>query len=95
MSIKTKHVDGDDKGKVMLFALSTCMWCRKTKALLQDLNVEYDYADVDLLDSEEQDEAISLIKKFNSSGGFPTMVINDSNCIRGFDEDKIKEVFGK
>jgi len=25
------HVDGKNKGKIMLYALSTCVWCKKTK----------------------------------------------------------------
>ncbi|MDD5684459.1 MAG: glutaredoxin family protein, partial [Methanoregulaceae archaeon] len=30
------HIDGEDKGKVVLFALSTCGWCAKTKELLAE-----------------------------------------------------------
>ena len=30
-----EHVTGKNKGKVMLYALSTCGWCGKTKELLQ------------------------------------------------------------
>ena len=44
-----KHVPGRNAGKVMLYALSTCVWCNKTKKLLNELGVEYDYTDVDLL----------------------------------------------
>jgi glutaredoxin-like protein NrdH len=94
VEIKKIHVDGKEKEKVVLYALSTCIWCRKTKMLLNELGVAYDYVDVDLLDSEEQDKVVEIINKFNLTGGFPTMVINDKDCIRGFDERKIKEVLG-
>ena len=40
-----KHVDGKDKGKVFLYALSTCGWCKKTKAFLNEQGVEYSYVD--------------------------------------------------
>jgi glutaredoxin-like protein NrdH len=88
------HIDGKPKGKVMLFALSTCGWCKKTKALLNELGVEYNFIDVDLLKGGERDAAISEIQKFNPDCNFPTMVINDSKCIVGFKEDDIRQELG-
>jgi glutaredoxin-like protein NrdH len=88
------HVAGNKKGKVMLYALSTCGWCQKTKALLNELGVEYDYIDVDLLRGSEQTAAIGEIQKFNPDCNFPTMVINDSKCIVGFKEDDIRKELG-
>ena len=86
------HVAGTNRGKVMLYALSTCGWCRRTKALLSDLGVEYDYVDVDLLKGKEQDDAMEEVKKFNPDCNFPTIVIDDQKCIVGFKEDEIREV---
>ena len=34
-------VDGDDKGEIKLYAISTCVWCKRTKKLLGDLGVKY------------------------------------------------------
>ena len=90
----TEHVDGKDKGKVMLHALSTCGWCKKTKELLNELGVAYDFAYIDLLPGREQDEAIKEIKQFNPACNFPTLVINDEKCIVGFNEDDIREALG-
>jgi glutaredoxin-like protein NrdH len=87
----TEHVDGKDKGKVMLYALSTCGWCRKTKELLNELGVAYDFAYVDLLRGREQDDAIKEIKQFNPACSFPTLVIDEKKCIVGFKEDDIRE----
>jgi glutaredoxin-like protein NrdH len=94
MAIEYKHVEGKDKGKVRLYALSTCIWCKKTKNLLSDLDVDYYYVDVDLLEEQGKEEAVNEIKKFNAGGGFPTTIVDDSECIVGFDEAKIKEVLG-
>jgi glutaredoxin len=94
MSIEFTHVDGKDKAKVQLYALSTCIWCRKTKMLLNELGIAYDYVDVDLLDSKDQDKVVEIISKFNPTGGFPTIIINDKDTIRGFDEQKIRELLG-
>lgn len=85
------HVAGKKKGKVMLYALSTCGWCKKTKALLNELGIEYDYTDVDLLKGDEQAATIKEVTKFNPETNFPTMVINSQKCIVGFKEDDIRE----
>jgi glutaredoxin-like protein NrdH len=88
------HVPGKNKGRVMLYALSTCGWCKKTKALLNELGVEYYYTDVDLLKGEEQRDTIEEVKEFNPACNFPTMVINSQKCIIGFKEDEIREALG-
>lgn len=89
------HVEGENAGKVMLYALSTCVWCKKTRALLEDLGVEFDYVYVDLLSGEEERRAISEIASYNPDGAMPTLIINDDKCIIGFKEDEIKEALGK
>ncbi|WP_409199917.1 glutaredoxin family protein [Methanobrevibacter sp. DSM 116169] len=91
--MKLEHVDGQNKGKVVLFALSTCGWCKKTRMLLEELEVEYDYVYVDLTEGEERDEVISELQKWNEDLSFPTMVINDDKVIIGFKEDEIKAEF--
>jgi glutaredoxin-like protein NrdH len=86
-----QHVEGQDKGKLVLFALSTCGWCKKTRALIEDLNVDYDYVYVDLLNGKEREEVVEMVKKWNPQVSFPTLVINESKTIIGFKEDEIKE----
>ncbi len=88
-----KHVAGRKAGKVMLYALSTCVWCNKTKKLLNELGVEYDYTDVDLLGGEEE-EVMETVKKHNPSRSFPTLVIDDNKAIVGFNEEEIREALG-
>lgn len=88
-----EHVSGKKKGTVMLYALSTCGWCGKTKELLRELGIEFDYAYVDLLEGKEQDTAMNNVERFNPSGSFPTLVINDKKCIVGFKEQEIREAF--
>lgn len=89
-----EHVDGENKGNVILFALSTCGWCKKTRMLLEDLKVEYDYIYVDLTNGDEREEAVDALKKFNPDISFPTMVINDADVIVGFEEGEIKSKLG-
>jgi glutaredoxin-like protein NrdH len=86
-----EHVSGSDMGKVILYALSTCGWCERTKHLLQDLGVDFRYVYVDLLSEEEMDRAMIELEKYNPKGSFPTLVINDSTCIVGFREQEIRQ----
>ena len=89
--MSTEHVSGKNVGRLMLYALSTCPWCKKTKSLLNDLGVEYDYVDVDLLGPDEKAKATETIKKCNPACSFPTLVVDDKKCIIGFREDEIKK----
>jgi len=86
-----EHVPGKKAKNLMLYALSTCIWCRKTKQLLADLGVEYDYVFVDLLKPEEKEQIMQLVEKWNPDSSFPTLVIDDSKCIVGFRESEIRE----
>jgi len=87
-------VNGENKGKLVLYALSTCGWCKKTRMLLEDLGVEYSYIYVDLLEGEERKDIIEQVKKWNPQLSFPTLVVNDEKCIVGFNEDKVRETLG-
>nr|MBC7245041.1 glutaredoxin family protein [Chloroflexota bacterium] len=89
-----KHVDGENKGQVFLYALSTCGWCKKTKAFLSELGVAYSYVDVDLEQGAEREKVLSEVRRWNPSTSFPTTVINDAICVVGFQPDKLKEALG-
>ena len=89
--MEPKHVTGKNKGKIILYALSTCIWCRKTKKFLEQLDVEYDYIEVDMLEKNEKDQVMKTIEQWNPQCSFPTMVINNEKCIVGFNETKIKQ----
>jgi glutaredoxin len=77
----------------MLYALSTCEWCHKTKTLLEELGVAFEYDYVDLLEGNERNAALDTIEKWNQSGMFPTLIINNKRAIMGFREREIREAF--
>ncbi len=84
-------VRGKKTARIFLFALSTCGWCAKVKALLNKVGVEYDYVDVDLLGSKEHEEIRREFEKYDTDFTFPKTIINDNVIISGFDEDEILE----
>ena len=92
--MKYVHIEGEDKGRLRLFALSTCVWCKKTKQLLDDLGVAYEYIYVDHAEAEVKDQIMDEVKRWNPACSFPTLVINEDKCIVGFKEDQIKEAIG-
>ncbi|MBA4391671.1 MAG: glutaredoxin family protein [Syntrophus sp. (in: bacteria)] len=92
--MNVRHIDGINKGKLLIYTLSTCVWCKKTKAFLNSLGVGYDFVEVDVLSSEEKESTLVEIKRFNPQCSFPTLVVNDEQCIIGYNESKIKGVLG-
>jgi glutaredoxin-like protein NrdH len=76
---------------IMLYALSTCVWCNKTKKLLDTLGFEYRYIWVDKLSGQNEDEVMDEVRKYNPECTFPTMVIDGKKCIVGFKEPEIRK----
>jgi glutaredoxin len=86
-----KILGKNKKHKVLLYTLSTCAWCKKTKKFLKENEVEYEYVDVDLCDEEDQEK---VSKDILSKGGrlsYPATIVDNKILINGFQVDKIKE----
>ncbi len=84
-------VKGSDKGSLVLLALSTCVWCKKTKKLLEELGVSFEFEDVDLLEGSAREKVLAEFEKWNSGGGFPLLIIDNKKCIKGFNEEEIRK----
>ena len=81
----------NNKHKVLMYAISTCAWCKLTKNFLKDNNIEYKYVDVDLSDGEDREKIRREILKRRGRLSYPAIIIDDKILINGFREDKIKE----
>jgi glutaredoxin len=77
--------------KVIVYALSTCVWCKMTKQYLQDNEVEYEYVDVDLCEEKEKEQVRQQIIDKGGSLSYPTVIVDDNTLITGFRKDKLKE----
>ncbi len=80
--------------KVVLYALSTCVWCKMTKQYLKDNGIEYDYIDVDLCTEEDKQKIRQEIQSKGGSLSYPTTIIDDKVVVTGFRKDLLKEVLG-
>ncbi len=87
-------VSGINKGHVRLYALSTCIWCKKTRELLEQLGVEYEYIYADLLSEEEQDELLDELEKYNPMTSFPTLVIDEKESVWGYKPQEVRKLLG-
>ena len=88
-------VEGRDKGSIVLYALSTCIHCKKTKELLNELGVAYKYIFVDLLPEDELSRVFNEMLKYNPTGSFPTMVISGDKVIIGSRFKEIREALNE
>ena len=86
-------VEGRDAGPVRLYALSTCIWCRKTRQLLDELGIRYEYTYVDLLAGDEKDQVKEEVRQLNSHISFPTIAIG-TQVIVGYDPAGIRNAIG-
>lgn len=83
-----------DKHQVLLYALSTCGWCKMTKAYLRDSEIAHEYIDVDKCTPEERETIHQEIKKLGARLAFPTIIVDDKTVITGFKKDEIKKALG-
>ncbi len=79
------------KHKVLMYALSTCAWCKLTKQFLKDNSVEFEYVDVDLCDDDDKEKIRKDILSRRGSLSYPTIIVDNKTLIIGFRKDKLKE----
>ncbi len=92
MSEKRGKVAGaHDTHRVMFYGLSTCVWCKRTRKLLEDQNVAFEFVYVDLLEGEEKEAVKAEMREFNPKESFPTIVIDGERCVVGYKPDEIKK----
>ncbi len=80
--------------EITLYALSTCMWCKKTKTLLDEKGVDYRLIYVNELDGDERKETIDEMMEYNPNRSFPTIIIGDEVVI-GFKPHEIEAALAK
>ena len=93
--MKARKVQGkNNRHRVLMYAISTCAWCRKAKSFLEDNGIEYEYVDVDLCNEKDREEVYRDIERRGGRSSFPVIIVDDRTLINGLHEDKIKEAVG-
>jgi glutaredoxin-like protein NrdH len=78
-----------------LFALSTCIWCKKMENHLNELGFEYDVVYVDQLTGAERAETLQQLAKYNEKKSFPTLIIDNKKAVIGFKPEEIRIALNK
>lgn len=90
--METTKVPGrDSRHRVLLYAISTCGWCGRTKEFLRDNDVEFEFVDVDLCSIEDREK---IRKDITGRGGelsYPATIIDNKILINGFREDELRK----
>jgi len=81
---KTEH-------KVIVYALSTCVWCKMTKQFLKDNDIAFEFIEVDMTEPEEKEQIRQQIKSKGGNLNYPTIIVDDKKLITGFRKDLLKE----
>jgi glutaredoxin-like protein NrdH len=79
--------------QVKVFALTTCPYCRMSRAYLDESGVTYEVVEVDKLDGQERTDAIDEVKRLSGGTSFPVIVV-DGQVIVGFNKPRLKELTG-
>jgi len=95
MPTATGSVSGPHSGhRNVFYGLSTCVWCKRTRQFLEEQGVAFDFVYVDLLVGGEREEAMAQVRQWNPALSFPTLVVDDAQCVVGAKPDQIREVLG-
>jgi glutaredoxin-like protein NrdH len=92
MEIQTTKVPGENnKHRVLMYAISTCVWCKRAKRFLKDNHIEYEYVDVDL---SSLDDLRKVKRDILNRGGhltYPTIIIDDKVLLTNPQEDELRK----
>jgi glutaredoxin len=81
--MKMNRVEGTNKGDLTIYTLSTCIWCKKTKAFLDTLGVGYNSLRyISFLRKKKKKHW--EIKRFNPQCSFPTLVVNGKRTVSSY-----------
>ena len=79
---------------IVMYGLSTCVWCRKMREFLEREGVVFEVVYVDELSGDERDAAVNEVRRWNPAVSFPTVVIDGVTSVNGYNPDEVKEVLG-
>jgi glutaredoxin len=80
---------------IKFFALSTCIWCRKTRQHLDEMGVKYEYVVVDQMSQRDKDAAMKELEQYNSKRSFPTLVFEGGRVVIGFKPEEIRAALNR
>ena len=81
------HVKGtrDQKKKLFLFTISTCMWCKLGKRWLNDRGFTYSYLDIDKIPVDEKNQIKQELGRLvGETPSFPFLIMDGRKWHSGY-----------
>ena len=76
--MEPKTVSGSiSSHNVMLYTISTCIWCKRLKSKLGGKDIQYSYIDIDLVPYMQKEVLKTQLRQFKSRLAFPMMFVDD------------------
>ncbi|MDD2614353.1 MAG: glutaredoxin family protein [Methanosarcina sp.] len=82
---------GEHMAKVLMYTISTCPVCRKTKEFFRARGIPFDFIDYDLASENEQNKIAAEMMKGTGNIGFPFVRIDDVVVI-GFNPERFEQL---
>lgn len=76
---------------IKFFSLSTCIWCRKTRAYLDEHRISYEEVAVDTLTGAAREKTLRELEKVNPNKSFPTLVFENGKVVVGYKPEDIRD----
>ncbi|WP_048830972.1 glutaredoxin family protein [Methanomethylovorans hollandica] len=73
--------------KVMMYTLSTCPWCKKSKSFFAEKNIPFEFIDYDKASEEEKQKIREVCSTYGEGIAFPFVIIGD-DAVVGYNPQK-------
>ncbi|MFX1506045.1 MAG: glutaredoxin domain-containing protein [Promethearchaeota archaeon] len=90
-----ENVEGTNEQNedIFLFAISTCVWCKKGKRWLKKKGYSYSYFDIDKIPVKEKNQLKKDIENaFGIKPRFPFLIVNKVKFDAGYNPDTWEEM---
>ena len=77
--------------KILMYTLSTCPFCRKTKKYFRDRNIPFDFVDYDQAGEKEQERIAAEMMKHTDHIAFPFVKIEDT-VVMGYNPERYEQL---
>lgn len=79
--------------EVKMYALSTCLWCKRTKKFFEDRKIPFECVEYDKVDEAEQERIMAKIREKGGRGSFPYVCIG-SDAVQGYLPEEFERLLG-
>jgi len=80
--------------KGTIYALSTCLWCKKSKIYFEEHKIPFVSVDYDKQAADRQREMMEEMRGAGCTGSFPFIKIG-SACVQGYDPEEFEKLLDK